>query len=110
MKMDKVSVNTRKASRKKLAREIYGGEVYKYYPLGKYIVAAPGICGGRPTFKYTRLEVSFILALLSTGKAIQQVVQAYSLSRLTPEAVQEAIRLAEQALLRSAKRRQLAVA
>jgi uncharacterized protein (DUF433 family) len=110
MKTDKVSVKKRKASTKKLARETYGGEIYEYYPLGQYVVAAPGVCGGRPTFKYTRLEVSFILALLATGKTIEQVVQSYSLSRLTPEAVQEAIRLADQALLRSAKRRQLAVA
>lgn len=110
MKTAKVGANKRKSSTKKLAREMYGGEVYEYYPLGKYVVAAPGVCGGRPTFKYTRLEVSFILALLATGKTIDQVVQAYSLSRLTPEAVKEAISLADQALLRSVKRRQRAVA
>jgi uncharacterized protein (DUF433 family) len=57
-----------------------------------------------------QLEVSFILALLSTGKTIEQVVQAYSLSRITPEAIQKAISLADQALLRSVKRRQLAAA
>lgn len=110
MKTDKMGMKKRKAPLKTLAREIYGGEEYKYYPLGQYVVAAPGVCGGRPTFKYTRLEVSFILALLAAGKTIEQVVQAYSLSRLTSEAVQEAIRLADQALLRSAKRRRLAVA
>ncbi len=110
MKTASVNSNKRKASTKKLAQEIYGGEKYEYYPLGKYVVAAPGVCGGRPTFKYTRLEVSFILALLSTGKTIEQVVQAYSLSRITPEAIQEAITLANQALLRSAKRRRLATA
>ena len=37
---------------KKLKREIIGGEPYEYYPITKHIVA-PGICGGRPTFKYT---------------------------------------------------------
>lgn len=110
MKTNKMSTKKRKAHLKKLAREIYGGEEYEYYPLGRYVVAAPGVCGGRPTFKYTRLEVSFVLALLAAGKTMEQVVQAYSLSRLTPEAIQEAIRLADQALLRSAKRRQLAVA
>lgn len=110
MKAVNANVSKRKASAKKLARETYGGEKYEYYPLGKYVVAAPGVCGGRPTFKYTRLEVSFILALLAAGKTIEQVVQAYSLSRLTPEAVQEAINLANQALLRSAKRRRLAAA
>ena len=82
---------------------MYGGELYEYYPLGQYIVAAPGVCGGRPTFKYTRLEVSVILALIASGETIEQIIQAYSLSRLTPEAVQEAIRLADQALIQTAK-------
>jgi uncharacterized protein (DUF433 family) len=108
MKTVKLSANKRKPSQKKLEREMHGGEIYEYYPLSKYVVAAPGVCGGRPTFKYTRLEVSVILARL--GQTIDEVVQDYSLSRITPEAVKEAIRLAEQALLRSAKRRQLAFA
>lgn len=110
MKLTKTSSNRRKSVAKKLMRELYGGEKYEYYPLGNHVVAAPGVCGGRPTFKYTRLEVSFVLAQLATGKTIEQVVQAYSLSRLTPEAVQEAIDLANQALLRSVKRRRLAAA
>lgn len=82
-----------------LVREMYGDEVYEYYPLGQYIVAAPGVCGGRPTFKYTRLEVSMILALLSTGDTVNELVEAYHLSRLTPEMVYEAIQLANEALL-----------
>lgn len=91
------------ASKTKLVREMYGGEPYEYYPLGKYIVAAPGVCGGRPTFKYTRLEVSVILSLIAAGETIEQIVQAYALSQLTPEAVREAIRLADQALVQSVK-------
>lgn len=110
MKTVKLSANKRKSSQKKLVQEMYGGEIYEYYPLGKYVVAAPGVCGGRPTFKYTRLEVSVILARLRAGQTIDEVVQDYSLSRLAPEAVKEAIHLAEQALLRSAKRRQLTFA
>ena len=82
---------------------MYGGELYEYYPLGKYVVSAPGVCGGRPTFKYTRLEVSTVLALIASGETIEQVVQAYALSRLTPEAAREAIRLADQALVQSAE-------
>ena len=35
-----------------LVREMYGGEPYEYYPLGSYIVVAPRVCGGRPTFWY----------------------------------------------------------
>lgn len=47
-----------------LVREEYGGEIYEYYPLGEYVVVAPGVCGGRPTFKYTRLEVSVIISMV----------------------------------------------
>jgi hypothetical protein len=32
-----------------LVTETVGGEAYAYYPLGEYIVRAPGVCGGRPT-------------------------------------------------------------
>jgi uncharacterized protein (DUF433 family) len=89
--------------KRELVRETYGDDVYEYYPLGEHIVVAPGVCGGRPTFKYTRLEVSTILALLAAGETVQQVVQEYSLSRLTHEAVREAVQLAAQALVRSAR-------
>jgi uncharacterized protein (DUF433 family) len=85
-----------------LVQEIYGGEVYEFYPLGKYIVAAPGVCGGRPTFKYTRLEASMILAQLSTGRSIDDLVRAYAESGLTPEAVREALQLASQAFVKVA--------
>lgn len=87
----------------KLTREIYGNEPYEYYPLGEYVVVAPDVCGSRPTFKYTRLEVSVVLSLIASGETIDEVVRAYSLSQLTPEAVQEAIHLADQALIQSAK-------
>ena len=85
-----------------LVQEEVGGEVYRFFPLGEYVVVAPDVCGGRPTFKYTRLEVSVVLSLLAAGETIDQLIEAYSLSRLAPEAVQEAIRLADQALIQSA--------
>jgi len=99
-----------KPGRPKLVRETVGSEPYEYFPLGRYVVAAPGVCGGRPTFKYTRLEVSVILSLLASGETVEQVVQAYSLSRLTPEAVREAIYLAGQALVQSGKALQFVAA
>jgi uncharacterized protein (DUF433 family) len=61
----------------------------------------PGVCGGRPTFKYTRLEVSVVLSLIAAGETVEQAVHAYALSGLTPEAVREAIQLADQALIQS---------
>jgi len=80
---------------------MYGDEPYEYYSLGKHVVSAPGVCGGRPTFKYTRLEVSVVLSLIARGETVRQVVQAYSASRLTPDAVVEAIQLADHALVQS---------
>ena len=82
-----------------LIREIYSGTLYEYYPIGQYIVAAPSVCGGRPTFKYTRLEVATILDLLAAGWTVERLVQEYTQSALTPEAVAEAIRLAKDALV-----------
>jgi len=46
-----------------MIREMVNGELYIYASLSDQIVRSPDICGGRPTFKYTRIEV----AELSTG-------------------------------------------
>jgi uncharacterized protein (DUF433 family) len=82
-----------------LVRETCGDTLYEYYPIGHYSVAAPGICGGRPTFKYTRLEVATILDLLAVGWTVERLVWEYAQSHLTAEAVAEAARLAKEALL-----------
>jgi uncharacterized protein (DUF433 family) len=95
-----------KTPKPELVREMVGGEPYEYYPLGKYVVVAPGVCGGRPTFKYSRLEVSFILDLLAAGRTVEEVVHSYALSKLTPEAVQEAITLAANAFRQTTKKLQ----
>ncbi|MEZ4735061.1 MAG: DUF433 domain-containing protein [Caldilineaceae bacterium] len=84
-----------------LIREIVGGESYEYYALGAYVVRAPGICGGRPTFKYTRIEVSFILNRIAQGKSIEYIVDAYHDPHLTGEAIQEAMALANRAFMTS---------
>lgn len=76
-----------------LVQEQVGGETYEYIPLGKHIVIAPAVCGGRPTFKYTRLEVGVILALHAAGDTIEHILADYVASRLTHEAIQEAIYL-----------------
>lgn len=90
-----------------LTSEIYGGEIYEYYSLGNYVVAAPGVCGGRPTFKYTRIDVSMILAQLSIGQTIEEVVRDYDRRELTVEAISEALLLASKALEQSASVKQL---
>ena len=79
----------------KLVSEIYGGEPYEYYPLGEHIVAAPGVCGGRPTFKYTRIDVRHAMSLLSGGWTVEAIAQSYE---IPVAAVQEALDLAMQAL------------
>jgi len=80
---------------RELVCELVGGESYEYYPLGEHIVRAPGVCGGRPTFKYTRIDVHHALGLLSGGWTVQRVAEAY---KLPVAAVQEAIQLAAEAL------------
>ena len=42
----------------------------EHRPLGKFVVSAPGVCRGRPTFKYTRIEVAGALERLAAGHAI----------------------------------------
>jgi uncharacterized protein (DUF433 family) len=81
--------------KRKLVREIVGGEPYDYYPLGEHIVCAPGVCGGRPTFKYRRIGVQNALELLSGGWTVEQVSQEYD---LPVAAIQEALDLAVQAI------------
>jgi uncharacterized protein (DUF433 family) len=85
---------------KKLVRETVGGEPYEYYPVGRYIVVAPGVCGGRPTFKYTRIDVRHALGLIAAGKSVERVAQAYS---VPIKAVQEALALAARAFDRHGK-------
>ena len=76
---------------KTLVHEVIGGEPYAYYPLGQHIVVAPGVCGGRPTFKYTRIDVRHALGLLAAGHTMAQVAQGYDIPL---EAMQEAVVLA----------------
>jgi uncharacterized protein (DUF433 family) len=82
-----------------LERELYRGELYEYYPLGQHVVAAPGVCGGRPTFKYTRIEVGVIFGWLANGCTIDGIVQDFNRPHLTREAIGEALALANQALV-----------
>lgn len=90
-----------KESKSKLVHEIAGDEPYEYYPLGEYVVRAPGICGGRPTFKYTRVEVGFILGRIANGKSIDDIVEAYDDLHISREAIYEAMGLANMAFLTS---------
>ena len=74
-----------------LVQEQPGGTLYEYYPLAEYIVSAPGVCGGRPTFKHTRVEAIGALNLLAASYTIEQIARRFDVPKL---AVGEAIRLA----------------
>ncbi|MSQ47944.1 MAG: DUF433 domain-containing protein [Deltaproteobacteria bacterium] len=87
---------------KKLVRELVQGKPYEYYPLGKHIVAAPGICGGRPTFKYTRIEVQVIFDLLAAGEPIEELIENLQ-GRVSRKAITETLRLATVLLKREAE-------
>jgi uncharacterized protein (DUF433 family) len=76
----------------KIVEEV-NGEKYEYLPLGKYVVAARGVCGGRPTIKYHRLDARHVLALVKSGEAPHQVASEYS---IPVAAVEEVIALATQ--------------
>jgi uncharacterized protein (DUF433 family) len=75
-----------------LVSEVVNGELYQYYPLGEHVVRAPGVCGGRPTFKYTRIEVAGTLDRLAAGEPLDAVVSGYA-GRVSREAVLEALRV-----------------
>lgn len=76
----------------RMVTEVVEGETYFYLPLGNYIVRAPGVCGGRPTFKYTRIEIAGTLDRLAAGESIDQLVQGYR-GRVSHAAIMEAINL-----------------
>jgi uncharacterized protein (DUF433 family) len=76
--------------------EMIGGEVYQYYPLGEHVVGALGVCGGRPTFKYTRIEITGTLERLAAGEPVDAIVTGYN-GRVSLEAIQEASQIVTRA-------------
>jgi uncharacterized protein (DUF433 family) len=72
--------------------EIVGGAVYQYSPLGNAIVRAPEVCGGRPTFKYTRIEIAGTLERLASGESVEHLVRGYR-GRVSAAAIAEAVAL-----------------
>jgi uncharacterized protein (DUF433 family) len=75
-----------------LVTEVVNGEPYQYSPLGEYVVRAVGVCGGRPTFKYTRIEIAGALDRLAAGEGLDEIIAGYH-GRVSREAVMEAIRV-----------------
>jgi uncharacterized protein (DUF433 family) len=80
--------------------EVVNGELYQYYPLGKHVVRAVGVCSGRPTFRYTRIEITGTLDRLAAGESLEEIVAGYR-GRVSREAVIEAIQLVTAGFLRT---------
>ena len=83
--------------------ELPDGQVYEYIPLGKHVVSARAVCRGRPTFKYTRIEVAGVLRWLCAGNSVNKLIGNFG-GRVTAEALLEAGALAAKALLRQTTR------
>jgi len=90
--------------KQRIVHESVGGEDYVYRALGKYIVSAPAVCRGRPTFKYTRIEVAGVLERLGAGHSLEQLIAGYR-GRISREAIAEATQLAGKALELQSSRR-----
>src|SRR6266446_2693677 len=66
--------------------------------LGRYMVADPDICHGKPTFRGTRILVADVFDQVAAGLAWETIIEEWRGS-ITQEAIAEAVRLARQALL-----------
>jgi len=67
--------------------------------LGRFIVADPRICRGRPTFKGTRITVAEVLADVERGLSRDFICYRWGDGKITKDAVAEAVQLARRALL-----------
>ncbi len=62
----------------------------------KHIISDPGILGGKPIVKGSRISVQLILEWIASGATIAQITEKYP--HLTEEGVQEAVMYASKAL------------
>jgi uncharacterized protein (DUF433 family) len=67
--------------------------------LGRYIVADPKICHGKLTFRGTRIFVADVLEQVADGKDFASISEEWRGS-VSEEAIEEAVRLAREALLK----------
>ncbi len=59
---------------------------------GRYIVAHPKICSGKPTFRGTRIMVADVLEQVAEGLAWETIIEEWR-ARITEEAIAEAVSL-----------------
>ena len=70
--------------------------------MGRYMVADPAICHGKPTFKGTRVFVADVLADVERGLSWDFILQRCGAGRICKAAITEAVQLARRALLNEA--------
>ena len=66
--------------------------------IGRFIVADPRICHGKPTFRGTRVFVADVLEQVASGLAWETIIEEWN-GKVTKEAIREAVQLASEALL-----------
>lgn len=66
--------------------------------IGRFIVADPEICHGKPTFRGTRILVADVLEQVASGVSWENIEVEWR-GAVTQDAIAEAVRLASQALL-----------
>ncbi len=69
--------------------------------MGRYILADPEICHGKPTFRGTRILVADVLEQVADGLAWETIIEEWRGS-ISYEAIAEAVRLSRQAFLEHA--------
>jgi len=69
--------------------------------LGRYIVADPAICHGKPTFRGTRIMVWQVLEMVAEGYAWESIMEEWNGS-ITKEAIAEAVQLASKSFVEHA--------
>lgn len=61
--------------------------------LGRYIIADPDICHGKPTFRGTRIMVWQVLNMVAKGMSWEEIAQQWD-NRINHAAIAEAVALA----------------
>lgn len=77
--------------------------------LGRFIVADPAVCHGRPTFRGTRIFVDDVLTDVSRGLAWETIIERWHNS-ISKAAISEAVQLANEALLGESRQMAASVA
>jgi uncharacterized protein (DUF433 family) len=73
----------------------------KTHLMGRHIVADSRICHGKPVFRGTRILVLDVLEQVASGLAWETILEEWD-NGIPEEAIEEAVRLASQALLKHA--------